>query len=111
QSDARRVQHLVSSCAGWALGDLTGEMRAAMASLDLSVGTLEGIQAFVSFVQSGRDDSTPLLALRADFACLSALSLAAAYIGDPSSEPEQQTIVEAARLAGCCLMAAALAAN
>lgn len=111
QSDVRRVQHLVSSCPGWAFGDLTGEMRAAMGSLDFSVGTLEGIQALVSFLQAGKAASTPLLALRADFACLSALSLANAYTSDPQSASGQQAIVEAARLAGCCLMAAALAAD
>src|SRR6202035_896391 len=49
QSDLRRVQHLVRSCLSWALGDLTGEMRAAMGSLDFSVESVEEIEALVSF--------------------------------------------------------------
>jgi hypothetical protein len=110
-SDLRRVQHLVSSSAGWALGDLTGDLRAAMGSLDFGVGTPEDLLALVTFIQAGRDDSAPLLALRAEFACLSALALAKAYAVDPTSKPGQQAIVEAARLAGCCLMASALAAD
>jgi hypothetical protein len=111
QSDLRRVQHLVKSCLGWALGVLTGETRVAMGSLNFGVETAEEIQALVAFLQAGRDDSTPLRELRTDFACLSALALANAYLANLTSEAGQQGIVEAARLAGCCLMAAALAAD
>jgi hypothetical protein len=105
-----RVHLLVRLCANWSAGDLS-EPTLRAAAQAASVGTPEALMSAAAEIQARRDNSAPLAALRSDFTSLATLQLANAYEVGPNSLDGQQALLEAARLAGCGVMAAALASN
>ena len=106
--ELRRVRLLVGACSNWAASELDEASLRAAARSDRDTD-VEGLVAMSAQMHSRRVNSEPLAGLRSDFACLATLRLASAYELGPGSPAGQAALIEAARLAGCCVIAAALA--
>lgn len=105
-----RVELLIRLCANWSVGDLS-EPTLRSAAQAAPFGTQDDLLSAAAEMEARRDNSTPLAALRSDFASLATLQLANAYEAGPDSLVGQQALLEAARLAGCGVMAAAVDSN